>query len=531
MKAASLDASLRWLASSGDYRWLTQGLRGFEKECLRVAADGSLAATPHSVKWGSALTHPFLTTDYSEALLEFVTPPLRRIDAALTFLQELHAFVLQNTDEELLWPASMPCIIGRDESVPLAQYGSSNEGRMRTIYRSGLGYRYGRSMQAIAGVHFNFSLSPDLWVPFGEFVAGELDPAAFRSERMMGLVRNFRRIGWLVTYLYGASPAFCRSFRPNGHPRLELLNAGTWFAPYATSLRMSDMGYRNSTQARLSISVNSLADYLDELETALSTSEPRYEAIGVVVDGSYRQLNANILQLENEYYSSIRPKPASKSPRLVTALRETGVAYVEARTLDLNPFAPLGITEEQSRLIEVLLLHCLLVDSPPISNAEQEEIDQRELVIAWEGRRQDLELCRQGQIVPLRQWALEIIDELEAIAVAVDSDQGGYAPAVANARKAVQEPEKTISARVLAALRDGNHSFQDWVLGLAKQQRRQLLAYRFQAGRYAELEEIARKSLADAALIESAAQPPFDEFLASYLAVGANPAQRQLRNL
>lgn len=525
MKAPSLDASLSWLASSGDHRWLLQGLRGYEKECLRVAADGSLAVTPHPSAWGSALTHPYLTTDYSEALVEFVTPPLAGVGQAIGFLHELHAFAAQTNARELLWPASMPCLIGGDDSVPIAQYGSSNEGRLRTIYRSGLGFRYGRSMQAIAGIHFNFSLSPDLWGPYREFAGGGLDEAAFRSERMMGLVRNYRRIGWLVTYLYGASPAFCRSFSPDGHARLEALDADTWYAPYSTSLRMSDMGYRNSTQARLSISVNSLGAYLAELEAALTTREPHYETIGVIRDGEYRQLNANVLQLENEYYSSIRPKPATKSPRLIEALSRGGVEYVEVRTLDLNPFAPLGVTDEQSRLLELLLLHCLLSESAPIPGAEQREIDQRELAVAWEGRRPELELQRDGNPVALKQWALEVLDELDRIACALGSDREAYVEACANVRASVLDPEKTLSAQVIGALESSQMSFLQWVLERAAKRHEHFLGFEFEPHRRAELEQVARESLAEAEALETADEPPFEEYLAEFLAtgIGASP--------
>ncbi|MGD8339228.1 MAG: glutamate--cysteine ligase [Gammaproteobacteria bacterium] len=531
MKSRSLDASLSWLASSGDHRWLVQGLRGFEKECLRVAADGSLAETPHPAAWGSALTHPFLTTDYSEALVEFVTPPLRDADAALHFLEELQAFAAQTNADEMLWPSSMPCIIERDEAVPIAQYGPSNEGRLRSIYRSGLGFRYGRSMQAIAGIHFNFSLSPDLWAPWREFLDSDLEEAAFRSARMMGLVRNYRRFGWLVTYLFGASPAFCRSFRPDGHPRLEPLDRETWYAPHSTSLRMSDMGYRNSTQARLGISVNSLADYLTELEAALTTREPRYEAIGVIADGIYRQLSANVLQLENEYYSSIRPKPASKEPRLIAALRRSGVEYVEVRTLDLNPFAPLGVSERQTRFMELLLLHCLLESSDPISDSEQSEIDQRELAVAWEGRRPGLELGRDGERVALRQWALELVDRLEMIADSLGDERGRYAEAVKEARESIMQPETTLSARVLAELESGHCSFLEWALELARRQRRLAAEYVFEPGRRAELEAIARESLAEARALEAADELPFDEYLERYLAAGIAGSADRARKL
>lgn len=531
MKAASLDARLGWLASADHRRLLKPGLRGFEKECLRVGPDGHLAETPHSRAFGSPLTHPYLTTDYSEALLEFVTPPCEDADSALAWLKELHAFVQRNAGAELLWPASMPCIIDTDEAVPIAQYGPSNEGRLRTIYRSGLGYRYGRAMQAIAGTHFNFSLPARLWPALADFEQAGLELQAFRSERLMGLVRNYRRIGWLVTYLFGASPAFCKSFRPKGHARLQSLSRDTWYAPHSTSLRMSDMGYRNSTQARLSISVDSLEDYLGELSRALTTREPRYEAIGVVVDGAYRQLNANLLQLENEYYSSIRPKPASKSPRLIAALAKTGVEYVEVRTLDLNPFAPYGVSLEQARFIEVLLVSCLLADSDPISEEEQAEIDQRELLVAWEGRKPGLCLVRDGRDVALKTWAVELIDRLDAVAALLDESGGAYSAAVSQARDAVLDPDRTLSARVLEAVGADSGSFFEWAFTTAERNRRLFLEYEFGSGRLEALEALATGSLDDAAAREAGPEPPFDEFLAARLASGFEPAARKLGNM
>ena len=174
----------------------------------------------------------------------------------------------------------------------------------------------------------------------------------------MGLIRNYRRCAWLVTYLFGASPAFSKSFRPEGHALLQELDGATWYTPFGTSLRMSDLGYRNKDQARLGISANSLAEYVAGLVSAVTTIDPRYEKIGVVVDGEYRQLNANILQIENEYYSAIRPKPSKVSQsRITVALRTLGVEYVEVRTLDLNLTDPVGINQNQLRLLEALLIY------------------------------------------------------------------------------------------------------------------------------------------------------------------------------
>jgi glutamate--cysteine ligase len=525
MSAGSLDASLAWLAAVDNRRLLARGLRGIEKECLRVSRDGRLSERPHAREWGSALTHPHITTDYSEALLEFVTTPEEHIETVLECLAELHALVSSGPYDELLWPASMPCIIGTDEAVPIARYGPSNPGLLRTIYRTGLGYRYGRAMQAIAGVHFNYSLPASFWPAYRERQRSELAPGEFKSASLMGLIRNYRRCAWIVTYLFGASPAFCKSFRPQGHARLESLNADTWFAPFSTSLRMSDMGYRNSTQSRLSISVDTLAAYVAELTAAVTSKEPRYEAIGVVVDGEYRQLNANVLQIENEYYSSIRPKPADKNRRLIEALAENGVEYVEVRTLDLNPFALVGIDAEQGRFMECLLIYCLLAESGPIGPAEQEEIDRRELAVAWEGRRPGLSLVRNGEAVALKDWALGIVDDLERIAALLDDGERLYTAAVAKARAAVLEPERTLSARVLDRLTAERLSFFEFAYAIAEEQHEAFGRHAFKPGRHGALEEMARESLRRAAAIEADRHETFEAYLRAYLAVGGRDAR------
>jgi glutamate--cysteine ligase len=223
-----VESTIRWLQRKENAERVRRGLRGIEKESLRISSDGALARTPHPRAIGAALTHPFLTTDYSEALLEFVTPPHATNWETLQFLCDLHAFVCRRLGEELLWPASMPCIVNRDADVPIADYGRSNAGMLRTIYRRGLGHRYGRTMQAIAGAHFNFSLPDELWAAYRDHDQSALSLAAFKSERLMGLVRNYRRCAWLVVYLFGASPALCKTFRPQPHELLEELDSATW---------------------------------------------------------------------------------------------------------------------------------------------------------------------------------------------------------------------------------------------------------------------------------------------------------------
>ncbi|MGH8264749.1 MAG: glutamate--cysteine ligase, partial [Steroidobacteraceae bacterium] len=315
----------RRLAELVNYRQtnaLQGGLKGIEKESLRVTPEGRISTRPQPRDLGSPLTNEHITTDYSEALLELVTPAFTESWELLQYLCDIHQFVYRHLGDEFLWATSMPCAIDGDPSIPIAQYGSSNVGRMKTAYRNGLGLRYGRVMQAISGVHFNYSFPAHFWPILQDLTRTRRGGADFVSASYFSLLRNYRRHGWLVLYLFGVSPALCRSFLTGPDSDLKELTRGTLYAPYATSLRMSDLGYRNKSQAGVSISVNGIDDYIADLTRAISTPHPPYAALGVKVDGEYRQLNSSLLQIENEYYSFIRPKRIARSgERPTKALR------------------------------------------------------------------------------------------------------------------------------------------------------------------------------------------------------------------
>jgi glutamate--cysteine ligase len=514
-----LAARLRWLREPGNASLIRRGLRGVEKESLRVLRSGRLAHTPHPEQLGAALTHPYLTTDYSESLPEFVTPALHSNWETLQFLCDLHAWAHRRLGDELLWPASMPCVLNADQEIPIAHYGTSNPGLMKTVYRRGLGYRYGRAMQAIAGVHFNYSLPSAFWAAYREHEGANEPLADFRSAGFMGLVRNYRRHAWLVTYLFGASPALCKSFRPDGHELLTELDRATWHAPFATSLRMSDLGYRNKTQSRLAISANSLDDYVAGLTAAVTTVEPRYAQIGVVVDGEYRQLNANILQIENEYYSAIRPKPSKASrDRPIVALRKLGVEYVEVRTLDLNLTDPVGINQSQMRFIEALLIFCLLSNSPPIDSAEQQEIDRRDLAVAREGRRPGLKVGAHGREHSLAELGEEHVAAIGEIAQLLDENAEGYVAAVEHAQAAFREPAKTPSAGVLRDLEREHATFFEYSLALARSHHDYFIGLGLGAEQESRLDALVAQSLAEAKGLERARTQSFDDYLRDYFA-------------
>ena len=297
----SVQARLARLSGEADIQLLHDGRFGLEKESLRVSVQGSIAMTPHPRVLGSALTHPDITTDYSEALTELITPPFYTIRDVLDFLRDTQQYVYQCLDGEYLWATSMPCVVAGEDSIRIAEYGHSNAGMMKHVYRRGLGYRYGRVMQSIAGVHFNYSFPIEFWEIYAELEGNRMPMQDFISESYMALIRNLQRFGWLIPYLFGASPAICKSFLGAQPTSLEEFDENSYYQPYATSLRMGDIGYQNNKENEHGIkaSYDSLQAYVDSLSCAISTPCEEYEKIGVLVDGEYRQLNTSILQIED----------------------------------------------------------------------------------------------------------------------------------------------------------------------------------------------------------------------------------------
>ena len=515
----SFDKRISDISAAGG-NLLFGGLKGIEKESLRIATNGNLSLLDHPIGLGSALTNRYITTDFSEALLEFVSPAFETTWEALHFVCDVHQFTYAQLGEEMLWPASMPCRIPEDDKIPLARYGSSNVGQMKTIYRRGLGYRYGRQMQTIAGVHFNYSVPEHFWGPFQEMCGSTLDVDQFRSEQYLGLIRNFKRMGWIVLYLFGASPAVCKSFAGGNLAGMKSFNDETYFEPYGTSLRMSDLGYSNQNQSRINISLNSLDGYVRDLSKAIATPEPSYEKIGVKVDGRYRQLNANLLQIENEFYSPVRPKRVAESgERPTAALRRDGIEYVEIRSMDINLFDPCGISQNAMRFMESLLLYCLLTDSPAFDDAELQEITSNQAATAKRGRDPELRLSRNGKPVAVREWANEIIAGVLAVATEIDrhDDDESYAAAVHHMQTLIDDPDATLSARILAEMEAADTGFFRFAFEIAKNHR-DYFASITQPNK-ASLEQFrqeAEDSLQRQHEIEKADSISLDEYLADY---------------
>jgi glutamate--cysteine ligase len=490
-----------------------QLLRGVEKESLRVRPDGTLAATAHPAGLGSALTHPNITTDFSEAQIELVTDAHPTPEACLEDLRLLHRYTYGAIGDELLWCSSMPCELPPEHEIPLAHYGRSNVARAKTVYRSGLSYRYGRRMQMISGVHYNFSVTD-----------AALQAAGFAgaNEAYFALIRNFRRRVWLLLYLFGASPAVCAGFVAGREHPLTELAPGTLYLPHATSLRMGRLGYLSAAQDALNVSYNCLESYGASLSDALTRPYPPYEAIGIRDGDDYRQLATSLLQIENEFYGTIRPKRVIlPGERPLHALRERGVQYVEVRVMDLDPFAAIGIAPQTARFLDAFLLHCLLADSPPDTPQEIRALGANQQLVATRGREPGLQLTRDGREVALAEWAASILDACAPVAAALDAGSGGdaHAAALAAARRALDDPDALPSARALAEMREQHGgSYARFVLANSRRHRAAVEAGPLPPAQAERLARLAQASLAEQAAEDAAEGIPFEAFRRQYLA-------------
>ena len=514
----TLDKALSRVAAKGLEHTLAKLQRGIEKESLRVAPSGKMAQTPHPAALGSALTHGSITTDYSEALLEFVTPIHTSIDSLLKELTDIHHFTYQHMGNEKLWVNSMPCVVEGEELIPIARYGSSNVAKMKMAYRRGLGHRYGRLMQTIAGIHFNFSLGKEFWENYLDADTSDslLDQ---RSAAYFGLTRNFLRHSWLPCYLFGASPAVCKSFLRGRKHSLPDHDPNSFYAPFATSLRLSDLGYSNDAQAGIEVCYNSLDSYVEGLRQAIRTPHAEYQKIPRTIDGKFQQLNPNLLQIENEFYAVIRPKQVAQSGESPSrALIDRGVEYVEVRSLDLNPFDPVGISEDCIRFFDTLLVYCLLSDSPLLGREERDQTTENRQRAVMTGRQPDLELDLDGKAVPLRKAGIELIQQLEPVAALLDQAHGGdrYAASLAKQVRKLENPELTPSARILSEMEDNDVGFYHFAMQQAAEHEEYFKNLKMDEGTLAQYQAEAKESLIEQQRIEDSDIESFEDFLDDY---------------
>lgn len=501
-----------------------QGIgRGIEREGLRVLPEGKLSKQRHFPALGASLTHPNITTDYAEGLLEFITPVSFNAEESIAQLQDIQKYTLSNIEGELIWPASMPCFVNNEDDIELAYYGESNIGKMKTVYRQGLKNRYGSMMQVIAGIHFNFSFPESFWQTLKSLENNQDDMQDYVSAKYFSLLRNYKRFCWLIPYLYGSSPAICPSFLQGKETSLPFKKSetGYLYLEYATSLRMSDLGYTNSEQSSLRICYNNLEDYIAGVQEAISLDSNRFQKLGVKVDGEYRQLNTNVLQIENELYAPIRPKQVARSGEKPSeALKSRGVEYIEVRALDVNPFAETGITQEQINFLDIFLTFCVLKESPTLTCEEQNICEENMDKVVVSGRDPNLTLNYLGGELSVKEFGHQLFEEMIEVAAILDKAYSTekYSKALAFEREKIIDPSKTPSAQLLAVINEQKTSLTRFTLDNAQSFKEAAIKRDYQVFNEDYFKEQAKLSLKKQQEIEQSDTVSFDEFLTNYFA-------------
>jgi glutamate--cysteine ligase len=496
--------------------------RGIEREALRVNSDGKLSQYGHPYAFGSALCHQSITIDFSESLLEFITPVAKDSDQLFAYLNDIHHYAAKNLENnETLWPISMPCFVENEDEIELGQYGSSNVGLMKTAYRQGLKNRYGGMMQIISGVHYNFSLPESFWSTWSEIQGLDLPAEDLKSAGYLGIIRNYFKYGWVIPFLFGASPALCESFVQGKKTdfKFKKIGKGTIYLPYATSLRLSDLGYTNSGHSSLKISYNSLEEYLDSVRQALRKKSPKFKKLGIKKDNKYVQLNDNVLQIENELYTSIRPKRVHQGNETPSqALRSRGIEYIEIRSLDVNPFSKVGITEEQVNFLDLFLTWCAIIPSEEISELQSSHFADNLNKIVTEGRKPGLQLEIDGCEQTVAQWGEWLTAQLKELATVFDKNGKSlrYQQAIAHIAPRFAAPELTSSARILQIIKEKNTDNGPLALSLSKTYKAELIAQEYQIWSDQHFEQEKLNSLQKQQKIENADTLNFDQYLQQY---------------
>jgi len=425
----------------------------FEREGFRITPNGQISRRLHPKSLGEKLTHPFITTDFAEAQLELLTPPLSGKGADLRYLRHLHQFVLRHIDDELIWPLSMPPPY--KSPIKRADYGPSEEGTLKEMYREGIIYRYGERMQLISGIHYNFNFQEKR-----------------SSEDYLSLIRNYLRHGYLITYLFGASPVADSTYHTRSYPD-------------ATSLRMSHIGYYSRIADQLAVSFNNFEEYIRDMEWALTTTHPKYKKLS-----ADQQINDKYFQRENEHYVRIRPKCGSSKMRPMHALMEQGIEYVEVRAFDVNPFSPIGITKEETDFLALFLTHLDTIPSKPLSEKDQHDLTDNQNRVALHGRQEGLKLKKNGDEILFKTKALNFLRSMRTTA-----KKYGMSDLLEGQIEKVLHPHLTPSARVLAEMEREGLDHLGFGLKKAKEHKEALLRKKCPQAFFKKQEKLVQLSI------------------------------------
>ncbi|MBK2025618.1 glutamate--cysteine ligase [Francisella philomiragia] len=484
-------------------------LRGIERETLRISHNGALASSNHPYALGHKLTNSSITVDFSENLLELITKPHDSIESAFCELYDLSAFTLANMDSnEIILNTSMP-LSANESEIQEANFGRSNSGQMKRVYRKGLSARYGKIMQIISGIHYNFSFDKKLI----QSIADEKQIST--ADVYFDVLNKYFEFMWLLPYLFGASPICAKTSVKSKPSYLSDLDEEFYIGKYATSLRMSDLGYTSPAQKDLAISYNDVKSYVKDLIHATDDTFNDYKKLGLYdTSGQRIQLNDSILQIENEYYSAIRPKQiAKRCERPACALYNRGVEYIEVRVLDVDPFAPIGISKNTALFVEAMLMTCLDEDNIRYDKEQIKQAKQNLTAVAIAGRNPDLRLNKLGDFseISLKDYALELFNKIEMVASNMPLE---YLEAVKLEKQKVLDVSKTPSAKIVRIAQ--KQGYKDFALDVSQKVSQEFRSYKLSADVKSKLQNQVSTSIVTEKELVTSDNISLDEYISRY---------------
>ncbi len=384
---------------------------GIERESLRTVEDYKLALTDSPEPLGKRAIHPYLITDFSESQPELITPVATTIKETMDWLAALHDVYIRSMEEdEYLWPFSMPNILPDDKDIPIIKVPEQFE----LDYRNYLAEQYGKQLQMISGIHFNFSFSDDFINQLFKYQNETENYQDFRDKVYLKLSRNFLRYHWIITYLYGAAPIADDTFyESETHPKEKPTG-------YMRSIRNSSYGYHNFTD--VNVPLNSTEDYVKKIQELVKNK---------------------VISEEREFYGDARLKGYGNSAQDIL---NQGIAYVEYRSIDVNPFSEWGLSKEQIEFLHLFSMTMIWLDE----NATEQGIET--------GNDYNLEVAMEkpNQLTKYKDEGLRILDIMEEIAREAHLPKS-YLTEVRRAKEAIDNPELTYAMQIVKELENASY--------------------------------------------------------------------------
>ncbi|ERT69010.1 bifunctional glutamate--cysteine ligase GshA/glutathione synthetase GshB [Cetobacterium somerae] len=366
---------------------IKKGRFGIEKESLRVNENGELALTNHPKFFGDKIKNPYITVDFSESQIEMITPTESSVEKAYDFLRNIHEIVATNLKDEYLWSQSVPPILPSEELIPLGKFPQNKE---LEKYREKLALKYGRKKQLLSGIHFNFSFDDEFLKELYELSKEKTSFKEFKNNIYLKISRNYFKYGWMIIYLLGASPVIHETYLQKCIDKMKKFTEDTYYFEDLVSFRNGSCGYRNEKD----FFVN-------------------YESVDKYVESLERLIEKESISSAKEYYSPIRLK--TKNPKeILLELKNSGIEYLEFRSIDLNPFSEIGIEKTDLEFLHLFILFLFLKDDEPFEEKDYFRYLKNQEILANKGNSDEFRLiCCEDKNVSPKEYSIVILEEIE----------------------------------------------------------------------------------------------------------------------